>query len=194
MSLPFNFAIAAGSRRWQFLLLSVLLLVGCSPAHEWRELPAADGAVQVTFPGKPSTDSRDLPMAGRLVTFKISAVEAAGATFAVGHMTLKPEELQQSGLPELTDDEITDALVQSLVRGFDSQDVITSEVAVRRLRAPTDTGATAVEVLAEQPEGLRLLARVFHHQDQWIQVVAVGPSSRLDTETARWFVDSLRLQ
>ncbi len=194
MPLPLRFATAGLWARCLFLFVPLMLLSGCSPTYDWRELPAAGGAVQVAFPGRPATDSRELSMAGRSVTFEVAAAQAAGATFAVGHMTLPASALQSVDLPELTPDAVVDVLVQSLVRGFPPDAVSRSQVVVRRLRASEGAPVQAIEVAALQPDGLRLLARVLYHDERWIQIVALGPADRLDAETARWFVDTMRLQ
>ncbi|MCO5105073.1 MAG: hypothetical protein M9919_13845 [Burkholderiaceae bacterium] len=63
--------------------LVVALLIGCSPALEWRTLPLSDLALEVGLPCKPERAQRDVPLVGQTVKMTMQSCEAAGVTFAV---------------------------------------------------------------------------------------------------------------
>lgn len=172
------------------LLSSLLLAVAvtaCTPTYNWREMPAADGSIQVAFPGKPGTETRNLPMGHLELPFTLTAVAAGGATFAVGHT-----DIPVAGEPEA----IGEAMISSLVRHYPADAVVQQTVALRPLQLQRAVNQTAREIRAEHPDNPaapRLLARVFRSGPRWVQVVAVGPPDQLSWETAQWFVDSIRL-
>lgn len=70
------------SRRCAVLLLS---LAACSPALNWREVPAGPLGLRASLPCKPSSAERRMPMLpGRPeVNLQAQGCEAGGASFAV---------------------------------------------------------------------------------------------------------------
>lgn len=197
-----------------------LAAAACTPTYNWREMPAADGAIQVAFPGKPGTETRNLPMGNLQLPFTLTAVAAGGATFAVGHVNLPEAELDAAAAGAATrgaaapdvipsspsaspaqpiaaaPDHLGEAMISSLIRHYPAQAVARKTVALRPLQAQRSVSATAQEIRAENPgnpAAPRLLARVFQQGPRWVQVVAVGPPDKLSWETAQWFVDSIRL-
>lgn len=172
-------------------LLGIFLfwLAGCSPTHDWRELSAADGAIRVAFPAKPVSETRPLPVGERMLPFTLMAAEADGAVFAVGHLEVPAMGEGPSS------DEIGAALADSLVRRFPEAHVRREPVTIRHSRAGRSS-LPGLELQAENPDdpaAPRLLARVLYRDGRWIQVVALGTPQHLSWETARWFVESIRL-
>ncbi len=60
------------------------LLLACSPALNWREVPL--GGAAVMLPCKPDQAQRTVAMGGRDVVLSMAGCEAAGALFAVSHV------------------------------------------------------------------------------------------------------------
>lgn len=176
-------------RRWRWLPVVVVLgaTLACTPTYNWREMAAADGAIQVAFPGKPGSETRTLQLADQALPFTLTAVAANGATFAVGHVQV-PATAATADLGQ--------ALIDSLVRHYPAAAVQQRQVSVRPLQPQRGQALSATEIRADDPGNPalpRLLARVFQRDQRWIQVVAVGPADRLSWETAAWFQDSVRL-
>ncbi|MGE4335538.1 MAG: hypothetical protein AB7E55_06145 [Pigmentiphaga sp.] len=172
-------------------LIGILLLwlSGCTPAHDWRELSAANGAIRVAFPAKPTSETRPLPVGERILPFTLMAAEADGAVFAVGHLDVPALEDGPSS------DEIGAALADSLVRLFPDEHVRQEPVVIRHSRAGRSS-LPGLELQAENPDdpaAPRLLARVFRQDGRWIQIVALGTPQHLPWDAARWFVESARL-
>lgn len=80
-------------RRLGFLTIFLVLLTGCSPDYNWREVAVADGAVQASFPDTTRTHSRKLTFAGHEIEFALTVAKVKGVLFAVGYATL-PEALR----------------------------------------------------------------------------------------------------
>lgn len=183
---------------WRRLCLSltlVLLLGACSPTYDWREMAAADGAIQLTFPGKPRSETRSLPLGEGSLPFTLTTVAANDATFAVGHAQLPASEGAEPFDPALFNS-VGEALIGNLTRRYPAESVTRTTVNLRPVHAQRASGLEAEEIQAESledPAAPRLLARVFRRDDRWIQVVVLGDPSKLSWETARWFVDSVRL-
>lgn len=72
--------------------LSMLLCLGflqaCSPEFDWRTSQSDEGAYQVTFPAKPSSDSRNIRLANQSVPMTMQAARAGEALFVVGVVIL----------------------------------------------------------------------------------------------------------
>lgn len=166
------------------------LLAACTPEHNWREMPAAEGSVRVAFPSRPQSETRELPLAGETVPFTLMASVVGNTVFAVGHLDLPPgvadTELEQTRYKQVLEDSLTRNLQAS---GMERRNVQVRAAAGKRLHA-----ADEIEVHGE-PGGKPawLLARIVLVGNRLIEVAAVGPTDELTTQTARTFVDSLRL-
>lgn len=66
------------------VLLALVLLAGCNPTYNWREVAGPDASYRVLFPAKPATVTRDIDLDGLRVAMTMTAAEVEGATFAVG--------------------------------------------------------------------------------------------------------------
>ena len=59
------------------------LLVGCSPAFDWRTVRVDAPGLELLLPCKPDKGSRSVPFAGQAVEMSMVGCDAGGATFAV---------------------------------------------------------------------------------------------------------------
>jgi hypothetical protein len=63
--------------------VALVLLAGCSPTFNWREVRAEGVPLKAMLPCKPDKGSRPVPMGGRQVELQVLGCETGGATFAV---------------------------------------------------------------------------------------------------------------
>ncbi len=76
--------------RYLWLLLAgCLMLAGCNPTLNWREVRVASSALKVLLPCKPDQGSRPVELAGQPVELQMVGCEAGAALFAVSHVELK---------------------------------------------------------------------------------------------------------
>ncbi len=64
------------------------LLLGCSPALNWRTVPLPEAAITITLPCKPDQATRMVELAGSPVELAMTGCDADGATLAVSHAAL----------------------------------------------------------------------------------------------------------
>ncbi len=66
-------------------LAGLLVLYGCSPTFNWREVRTASFSVQALFPCKPETTTREVTLANQAVQMTLLACEAGAASFALAY-------------------------------------------------------------------------------------------------------------
>lgn len=69
-------------------LSAVVLLSGCGPALNWRDVAIGRTTLVTLFPCKPDVAERTVPMAGVQQAVTMHSCHADGATFALGHARL----------------------------------------------------------------------------------------------------------
>ncbi|NYE25488.1 hypothetical protein [Pigmentiphaga litoralis] len=175
------------------LALSFVALTACSPKYDWREMPAADSAVKVTYPARPQSDTRDVNVAGYTLplTFTIAQVDAS--VFAVGHAKLPDAVLNDPAEMAKVADAFEEVLRANL-RGTLRQ---RREVTLKQSAADTRKLFRAVEVevhgaVANSPSWL--LGRVYVLGNSLIEIVALGPEAELTPDVARQFVESVKAE
>lgn len=78
---------------------SILALSACSPALNWREVPAGpDGVLKTLLPCKPDRASRPQPLAGQNLELHMQGCEADGLLFAVSWADVKDVSLAEPAL------------------------------------------------------------------------------------------------
>lgn len=77
---------------------AALLVGGCSPALNWRNVPLPDAAITITLPCKPDQATRQVELAGSSVELAMVGCDADGATFAVSHAALNDPALVGAAL------------------------------------------------------------------------------------------------
>jgi len=58
-------------------------LLGCAPALDWRDVRPEGSALQLQFPCRPTTQRRDVPLAGARVNLALHACAAGGQTWGL---------------------------------------------------------------------------------------------------------------
>lgn len=80
---------------------SILALSACSPALNWREVPAGpDGGLKTLLPCKPDRTSRFQPLAGQNIELHMQGCEADGFLFAVSWADVKEGSLAGPALAQ----------------------------------------------------------------------------------------------
>ena len=173
------------------LVLLLAMLAACSPKYNWREMPAADGAIRVTFPARPKPDQRDVDIAGHTLPLAFDIAPVETSIFAVGRVTLPeailadPAELAKGA----------DAFERVLLANLRGTLTYRKEITLRQAPADTRKLGRAVELevhgmVANTPSWL--LGRVYLLGNQLIEVVALGREDELDRDSAQTFVQSVR--
>ena len=67
------------------VLAGLLMLHGCSPTFNWREVRTASSSVQALFPCKPEITTRQVMLANQAVQMTLLACEAGAASFALAY-------------------------------------------------------------------------------------------------------------
>ncbi len=71
----------------------MIMLAGCSPKYDWREVTTAGGHVKAIFPDKPRSESRTTEIEGTSYPFTMDMALVDDQVFAVVYSVL-PEEKQ----------------------------------------------------------------------------------------------------
>jgi hypothetical protein len=173
------------------LLLLLALLAACSPKFDWRQMPAADNAVQVMFPARPHTDTHDVKVAGHVLPLTFTMADVDSSIFAVGYAKLPDEVVNDPA--ELG--RVADAFEQVLRDNLHG--VLKQRTEIPLKQGPYDKRklfrAAELEIhgqVADKPSWL--LGRVYVLGNMMIEVVAVGTEKALPREAAQTFVQSLR--
>lgn len=119
----------------------MIVLGGCSPTLNWREIRLASTPLKLMLPCKPDQGSRKMPIAGVEVDMHMSGCEADGILFAIAWVEVK--EASQTGI----------ALAQ-----WQSAMLANMQATTTRLADFSPKGA------AESPKGVRVTA-TGHRQD-----------------------------
>ena len=69
-------------------LSAIILLSGCGPALNWRDVSIGNTTLVTLFPCKPDATERTVPLAGVQQAMTMHSCDADGATFALGHARL----------------------------------------------------------------------------------------------------------
>ena len=64
-------------------LLVALLVAGCAPALDWRDIRWPEAALVAQFPCRPARQDRSVPVAGEFVKMSLQVCDADGASFAL---------------------------------------------------------------------------------------------------------------
>ena len=127
-------------RSFWLLLASCLMLAGCSPTLNWREVRLAASALKVLLPCKADQGSRPVELAGQLVELQMVGCEAGAALFAVSHVELK----DSSRMAEIQ-------------AGW--QTAMLAAMAVKEPEVPVQRTAFELKGAAAQPPAVRLQAQ-----------------------------------
>ena len=161
-----------------WLAAFTLVLAGCSPEYNWRELDAADGLARAAFPARMQSETRPLVLANTEVSFTLSVATVKGAMFAVGGAPF-PEAVKRDPAQRV-------AIGQAL-----------GEAAYANLGAtPPQTLPTDGTPFEVRGGGARadtwLLMRIWVTDDAVVEAMALGSDTTLPADRAREFADQVK--
>jgi hypothetical protein len=155
------------------LLLSLLLLVllaGCNPTYNWRDVAAPDASWRALFPAKPATLTRDVDLDGLRVAMTMTAAEVEGATFAVG-------------TAELADAARAPAAIAAMWLAL-ARNIGAAPQAIPDHAAAIDVSGV------RNGTPLRLAGRFEARGKRVYQVIVVGPAAAMPAEQVEQFLTS----
>ena len=168
-------ATRPGRRRFCASLGALVLLGGCSPEFDWREVRSTDGRFVVQFPARWRTEER--PLAGGGGSMQLLHARAADTLFAVGWAEVPPALLAQRM------DEWQRALSGNVGASGQPAEVQPLPGGGSAIVADGRVGDTAVRLrLRLLPSGSRLY-----------QLAVLGPRDAVPEDEWRAFFDSFRV-
>jgi hypothetical protein len=160
---------------------AALVMLGCTPRYDWREVRGTDDSYSILLPAKPAALTRTINLDGVRVAMTMTAAEVDGVTFAVGSAQLPDAPAAQAAL-----DKMKVALVKNINGGIKHEKRPTPGE-----RMPT------IELEARGDRNgrpLLLLARFVAKDRRAYQVVVAGPEKAVVREAAETFLTSLNLR
>ncbi len=157
-------------------------LLGCAPALDWRDTRPEGSALQLQFPCRPTTQRRDVPMAGVRVNLALHACAAGGQTW--GLAVADVVEPARVG-PALT--ELAAAAAANL-------GATAGQPLVLKVPGATPNDASArLRLQGRLPDGqpVQMQVAVFARGTQVFQATVLG--DKVPDEAAESFFASLRL-
>jgi hypothetical protein len=98
---PDNRAMNLLARRGVLWCSALVLLGGCSPAYDWRDVRPAGTQLALQFPCRPVAQRRAVALAGPPVDLSLLACTAGGQTWALAHADLGDPARVTAALAEL---------------------------------------------------------------------------------------------
>lgn len=161
-----------------FLLpMAALLLAGCNPKYNWREVRGKDAAFTALMPDKPVSVTRPVALGAQTVNMTMTAAEVDGVSFAVGTAQLAEARLAAPALQ---------AMEEAMVHNIDGA-----------IKADQPVGEQGRDIEAAGKHGDRqiLLLAHFEIRDKRVyQVVVLGPAETLPRDEAKTFLTSFKAQ
>ncbi len=166
--------------------LLVTGLMGCTPAHNWREVHHPDGLWSATFPDKPVQVARvvQVPTADgdtlTGVSMSLWSSRVGEQTFTIGVTESKNHPVSQ----------LQSALIHARLKniGADTSPAVSGDASQnidRMGQMRLDPNGPSVQA--------RLMLRTKTHGTQVIEAIVAGPIGDFDAEAAETFIQSARL-
>ncbi len=163
--------------------LGAMSMLGCAPALNWREMPAADDHLRALFPSKPASATRDWKVQDKTYRMTLTAARVGGAQFAAGYVPGEPGQ--------------TEALARQW-----AQTMLTN------IKAPAGTINTVKPVQLAGAQGAFDLAAqgvvegapgLLHARFAWtskgaLATIALGQTGSLSADDAQTFAASMKPQ
>lgn len=162
------------------LMALALLVTGCSPALNWREVRDSDAGYTVLLPAKPASFERSVDLDGLRVMMHMTAAEANDTSFAVATAVIDDVTQQANALATMQ---------TAMIRNI--QGTITEQKTLRMKNGTRALQVRATGQTARSGKPLVLFALFLAQGKRVFQVVALGPQDKLDAETADTFLSSL---
>ncbi|MFN3494564.1 MAG: hypothetical protein ACK40L_08665 [Hydrogenophaga sp.] len=166
-------------------LTAAMLLAGCSPTFNWRDLRPVNTPLQALMPCKPDTAERSLALAGSPTTLHMHSCETGGMTFAVAWAELPQESHSMAALEAWRSGTLT------ALRADAAQ--ATGGTANPEINVPGASHAVSTQASGKDPRGepVQVQAVYFARGRQVYQAAVYGP--RLQPAVLTTFFEGLRL-
>lgn len=167
-------------RRLATTAATALLLLGCTPHFDWREVRGSNAPFSVLLPAKPVTLSRPVNLNGIQVTMTMTAAEVDGVAFAVGSAELADAASAAAAL---------EAMQAAMLKNIGGS-----------VRRQTSSGAGSnrsidLEAIGAPARGTApplLVARFVARERRVYQAVVLGPEPAVAREAVETFLTSFK--
>lgn len=176
------------------MLLAALLLSGCSPEYDWRDIRGPGGEYWVHLPAKPSTMTRRIHLEGYEVEMTMQGARVGENSFTVALVPLPAQPAEAAGM---TPERMLAAMREQMLRNIGASPSTPSQSAAVDLVDVDGRKAGRLQLQAVSAKGsgkhadMELRGRFGLWQGHALQIVSVGP--QLDPEQVEHFLGSLRL-
>ena len=169
-------------RRTARAMAIALVLAGCTPALDWREVRPEGASVALSLPCKPSVFARKVALAESVVELSLHACSASGVTWALAHADMGDPAKVTAALRELR---------QSAAANLGAALPPLAAMAPPGATPNAESGRSVLE--GRLPDGRQVgeLVLVFARGTRVFQATAVG--DRVPVEAADTFASSIRL-
>ena len=155
-----------GPRRLMARVFALLVLAGCSPVLDWREVALPDTPLVAQMPCKPGRFQREIVVAGRALTWFMLSCEAGGVSFGVASADVR-DPTQVEGVLAALADTARNTLREGRGEfgGFDLPG------------ATPFRGNASAHISGKRPDGVRVeeSLRLFARGTRVYQATAIGP-------------------
>ena len=175
--------VRENSRKWSIngaaCFACALLLAGCSPKYDWREVHGTNISFRAVLPGKPALHTRPVDLGGIRVPMTMAAADVDDVTFAIGVAELPDAIKAVAALP---------AMKAAMVRNIGGS--------IRRETASAaGTSPMTIDIEAIGNNGLRqqlLIARFIAQDTRVYQLIVVGREKNISREAVDTFFTSFK--
>lgn len=167
---------------------AVCVVSACNPTFNWREYRSADAGYRVLFPGKPSSMTRNIELAGTKLNMTLTAAEVDEVNFAVGSAEVPDASQAQAALGAMKT-----ALVNNISATVKRESASSSTSAAGG--AAQRNSAIEIEALgARQGVPVLLIGRFIARDKRIYQVIVMGKEQRVSRENVDTFLSSFKLE
>jgi hypothetical protein len=176
------------------ILLAALLLAGCAPEYDWRDIRGPGGDYWVQLPAKPAVLTRRIHLEGHEVEMTMQGAKVKENAFTVALVPLPASKAEAAGM---TPERMLAAMREQMLRNIGASTTTpTHEVDVALVDADgRKLGQAQLQAVTARGTGkhaaMEMHARFGLWQGHALQIVGLGP--RLEAEQTAHFLDSLRL-
>lgn len=190
-------AVPGALGRWRVLLAGLaaaLLLAGCAPEYDWRDVRGPGGDYWVQLPSRPATMTRRIHLEGAEVEMTMQGAKVGERSFTVASVPLPASAAEAAGM---TPERMLVAMREQMLRNIGAPPTTpTQAVAVRLVDADgRDAGKTQLQSVSAGGTGkhahMELHGRFGLWQGHALQIVVIGPQP--DPQQTEHFLESLRL-
>lgn len=170
-------------------VLAAVLLAGCAPSHDWREIRADEDRYLALMPDRPDHMTRPINLDGLSVDMSMQGARVDGVAFIVGAVVLRDASVAAR-------EHALAAMRTAMVRNIRGRETLAEAVAVPVLDAAGQPAGSApgwrIEAAGRAGDQPVSMSAVFaaHSGRAW-QAVVVGPGA--SAEHAATFLHGFRI-